>query len=225
MPIDRTNPCAGLVPGPATRLLPIPSPECGSGQNRAAIFSTRDLEAVPEKCRTLVKFGRGFSRQNIQQMRQFYRLFPGGQIRQTPSGESEMAIFQTPSAESSIAPVAARFPLPWSAYVGLLAVKNGQARSFYETEALRAGWSVRQLDRQIQSQFYERTALSRNKAAMLAKGARPQPGDAISPEEEVKDPKGRIATARDIFLDHGLQQTDCRANDGIRTRDLPVDVE
>lgn len=43
--------------------------------------------------------------------------------------------------------IAARFPLPWSAYVRLLAVKNENARSFYETEALRAGWSVRQLDR------------------------------------------------------------------------------
>jgi predicted nuclease of restriction endonuclease-like (RecB) superfamily len=49
-------------------------------------------------------------------------------------------------------------------------VKNGHARRFYETEALRAGWSVRQLDRQINSQFYERTALSKNKAAMLSKG-------------------------------------------------------
>jgi predicted nuclease of restriction endonuclease-like (RecB) superfamily len=47
---------------------------------------------------------------------------------------------------------------------------------------------VRQLDRQIQSQFYERMALSRNKAAMLAKGARVKASDAISPEEEVKDP-------------------------------------
>jgi predicted nuclease of restriction endonuclease-like (RecB) superfamily len=84
--------------------------------------------------------------------------------------------------------IAARFPLPWSAYVRLLAVKNENARSFYETEALRAGWSVRQLDRQIQSQFYERTALSRNKADMLTKGARPQAHDAMSPEEEIKDP-------------------------------------
>ena len=43
----------------------------------------------------------------------------------------------------------------------------GKARTYYETEAIRAGWSVRQLDRQIGSQFYERIALSRNKAAML----------------------------------------------------------
>lgn len=47
---------------------------------------------------------------------------------------------------------------------------------------------MRQLDRQIQSQFYERTALSRNKAAMLRKGARPRPEDTVAPEEDVKDP-------------------------------------
>jgi len=51
--------------------------------------------------------------------------------------------------------------------VRLLSVKNELARRFYETEALRGGWSVRQLDRQINAQFYERTALSRNKATML----------------------------------------------------------
>ena len=60
--------------------------------------------------------------------------------------------------------VASHFPLPWSVYVRLLGVRNEQARKFYETEALRGGWSVRQLERQINSQFYERTALSRNKA-------------------------------------------------------------
>lgn len=48
------------------------------------------------------------------------------------------------------------FPLPWSAYVHLLAIKDQHARTFYETEALRAGWPVRQLDWQINSQFYER---------------------------------------------------------------------
>ncbi len=42
-------------------------------------------------------------------------------------------------------------------------------RRFYETEALRGGWTLRQMERQIESQFYERTALSRNKAAMLIK--------------------------------------------------------
>jgi len=149
------------------------------------------------------RFGRGFSRQNLQQMRQFYLLFPQDSIRQTPSGESlggsigaspvapgAHRKLPTASAESEPAAVrlASRFPLPWSAYVRLLSVRNENARLFYETEALRAGWSVRQLDRQIQSQFYERTALSRNKGAMLRKGALPRPEDAVTPEEEVKDP-------------------------------------
>jgi predicted nuclease of restriction endonuclease-like (RecB) superfamily len=47
---------------------------------------------------------------------------------------------------------------------------------------------VRQLDRQIGTRFYERTMLSRNKAAMLAKGQKARPEDAVSPEEEIKDP-------------------------------------
>ena len=47
---------------------------------------------------------------------------------------------------------------------------------------------MRQLDRQINSQFYERTALSRNKAAMLRKGEKARSTDAVTPEEQVKDP-------------------------------------
>jgi len=82
----------------------------------------------------------------------------------------------------------AAFPLPWSHYVRLLSVKNESAREFYHAEALRGGWSVRQLDRQIASQFYERTAVSRNKDAMLRKGAVARAGDSISADEEVRDP-------------------------------------
>ena len=141
------------------------------------------------------RFGRGFGVVNLSQMKKFYVLWPAQEIFQTPSEESDpsersagSAILQTPSEESELERVTSRFSLPWSAYVRLLAVKTKTARRFYETEALRGGWSVRQLDRQIQSQFYERTALSRNKAAMLTKGARPRPEDAVTAEEEVKDP-------------------------------------
>ncbi|RLB89333.1 MAG: DUF1016 domain-containing protein [Deltaproteobacteria bacterium] len=145
------------------------------------------------------RFGRGFSRQNIQQMRLFYLLYPVERICQTPSGRLELAsrreIRHTPSgksrtlyAESSLAGIASRFPLPWSAYVRLLSVKDDNARAFYEAEALRGGWSVRQLDRQINSQFYERTALAKNKMAMLKKGGKALPQDIVTPEEEIKDP-------------------------------------
>lgn len=84
--------------------------------------------------------------------------------------------------------LAQAFALPWSAYVRLLSVKNPQARAFYETEALRGGWTIVQLNRQIASQFYERTALSNNKAAMLEKGEVAEPGDALTPEQAIKDP-------------------------------------
>ncbi len=148
------------------------------------------------------RFGRGFSLTNLKQFRQFYVTFPLVEKSQTPSGQlpstqkgqtvsgfsAPKVISQTLSAKSDVATLTARFPLPWSHYVRLLSVDNPQARSFYETEALRGGWSVRQLDRQISTLFYERTALSRDKAAMLKKGGRAKPEDRITPEDEIKDP-------------------------------------
>ena len=132
------------------------------------------------------RYGRGFSVRNVWQMKAFYLAWP---TPQTTSAESEgREILQTVSAESSLSKIASCFPLPWSAYVRLLSVKNENARRFYGTEALRGGWSVRQLDRQIESQFYERTALSKNKAAMLQRGAKARPVDRMTPEEEIKDP-------------------------------------
>ncbi|HMF58353.1 MAG TPA: PDDEXK nuclease domain-containing protein [Pyrinomonadaceae bacterium] len=124
------------------------------------------------------RFGRGFGLINLRQMRRFYLEWPDPQIRQTVSDEFEH--LQRASQ--------ALFPLPWSHYVKLLTLKTPGARAFYETEALRGGWSVRQLERQINSQFYERTALSHDKAAMLKKGTRRQSEDMVTPEEEIKDP-------------------------------------
>ena len=66
--------------------------------------------------------------------------------------------------------------------------RSAEERDFYQAEALRGGWTVRQLDRQMSSQFYTRALLSRNKRAMLEKGGQPQPGDALTPEEAIKDP-------------------------------------
>jgi predicted nuclease of restriction endonuclease-like (RecB) superfamily len=89
---------------------------------------------------------------------------------------------------SSIPALGNKFPLPWSAYVRLLSVKSPEARTFYEAEALRSGWSVRQLDRQIGSQFYERIALSKNKAALLETAEISLPSDLMTPEDAIKDP-------------------------------------
>jgi predicted nuclease of restriction endonuclease-like (RecB) superfamily len=148
-------------------------------------------QLIEQLARDLTRqFGRGFGRANLWQMRAFYRAWPESQILQTPSGESITAIdFKRIGANTSpISALSTRFTLPWSAYVRLLSVKNPEARNFYETEALRSGWTVRQLDRQIGSQFYERIALSQNKAAMLEKAETAQPSDTVTPEEAIKDP-------------------------------------
>ena len=135
------------------------------------------------------QFGRGFGVVNLSQMRRFFLAWPTKGIFQTPSEKSSthMLINDIWAASSSITLLANQFPLPWSAYVRLLSVRIPEARTFYESETLRSGWSVRQLDRQIGSQFYERMALSKNRAAMLEK-ANSEPGDLVTPEEAIKDP-------------------------------------
>jgi predicted nuclease of restriction endonuclease-like (RecB) superfamily len=136
------------------------------------------------------RFGRGFGARNLSQMRAFYLAYRDkvqtASARSRRSGGREKV--QTLSAESSLATIAGCFPLPWSHYVRLLALESVEARSFYEAEALRSGWTVRQLDRQIGTQFYERTALSRNKAAMLRRSENRAPSDEGSIEEQIKDP-------------------------------------
>jgi predicted nuclease of restriction endonuclease-like (RecB) superfamily len=123
-------------------------------------------------------------------MRSFYLAWSEEKILQTLSAKSSTTILfnDIEDRTSTISALASRFALPWSAYVRLLSVKRPEARSFYETEALRSGWSVRQLDRQINSQFYERIALSKNKAAMLQKAETAEPSDTITPEAAIKDP-------------------------------------
>ncbi|MBD2570532.1 PDDEXK nuclease domain-containing protein [Anabaena lutea] len=118
------------------------------------------------------RIGKGFSTRNLELMRLFYL---------------EWQISQTVSAEFSLATLAEKFPLPWSHYVRLMSVKNLKARTFYETESLRSGWSERQLKRQIESKFYERVALSQNKTALLKKGEETQPENIITPAQELKD--------------------------------------
>jgi predicted nuclease of restriction endonuclease-like (RecB) superfamily len=156
------------------------------------------------------RHGRGFGAVNLSHMKRFYLCWPASLIFQTVSEKSMPAddpdIFQTLSEKSKIPistklmhtsaagplgilqTLATHFPLPWSHYVKLLAIKDASARRFYEEESLRGGWSVRQLDRQIGSLFYERTLLSKNKAAMLQKGSKPEAGDAFTMDEVVRDP-------------------------------------
>lgn len=132
------------------------------------------------------RLGRGYGISQVRLMRQFYLTYPRPRIHQSVTGESSDAI--ATKSPTNLSALAKAFPLSWTHYTLLLRVSNHNARVFYEEEALRGGWSVRQLDRQIGSQFYERTALSRDKVAMLTKGSRAKPEDRVTPEEEIKNP-------------------------------------
>lgn len=108
-------------------------------------------------------FGRGFSRSNLQLMRQFYIKYPdfvgstsSYPIRQTVSGELGIK-HQTPSGRS----------LSWSHYAELVTVSDDLARSFYEKQASDENWSFRELKRQIDSSLFERLALSRDKKGVM----------------------------------------------------------
>ena len=151
------------------------------------------------------RFGRGFGWRNLFAMRGFYL---GWEICSTPMSKLQVRVrcelpadqagnqkLQTLSAISSPAlsldPTANlldAFPLPWSHYVRLMSVKDDFARWFYEDEAIRGGWSVRQLDRQISTLLFERTGAAKNKTAVLARGRAADPADALTPAEAIRDP-------------------------------------
>jgi predicted nuclease of restriction endonuclease-like (RecB) superfamily len=89
----------------------------------------------------LKKYGKGFSRSNLQYMRLLYIFFPDLPDR---SGR-----------------------LTWSHYVEILGVSDELARSFYEKQCILENWSVRELKRQKQSMLFERFALGKNKEEIL----------------------------------------------------------
>jgi hypothetical protein len=131
------------------------------------------------------RFGRGFSADNLENMRRFFLAYPRPVISETPSrksgSDSTLENSETACGKLGLAELAQVFTLPWSAYVRLLSVSDDHARRFYEDEAVRG---VRQFDRQINSQFYERTALSKNKAVKASRTTR-QPGPSSGPPTTV----------------------------------------
>jgi len=165
------------------------------GKSRAA-YGAGLLERLSADL--IARHGRGFSVDNLERFRLLYLRFPLPEIsatalrkssRQVPtSPKSATALRKSdPSIMAWIESLAARLPLSWSHYTRLLRLKSNEAFAFYHAEALRGGWKIKQLERQIGSLFYERALLSKNKAAILVKG-RTKPEDAVSTDEEVRDP-------------------------------------
>lgn len=129
--------------------------------NEKAKYGAASLKVLSKELIHL--YGRGFSRSNLQSMRKFYLQY--GKC-QTLSGK-----------------------LSWSHYLLLLGVLDKNARAFYEHECENSNWSVRELDRQIDSSLYERLLLSEgevNKKVVLeieSKGITYQ-----TPDSFIKDP-------------------------------------
>lgn len=125
------------------------------GEERAEYGKT----VLKELSKQLSKeFGKGYSVTNLQQMRKFFMIY---QKQQTLSVNSTSEIQQTVSAKFE-----SPFKLSWSHYIQLIKIDNSEERSFYEIEAINNNWSVRELERQYDSSFYERLVLSRNKKAV-----------------------------------------------------------
>ncbi len=113
------------------------------------------------------EFGKGFSERNIEQMRLFYLEYP---IPQTVS-----AVFQIPD-----------FQLSWSHYQMLMRLDDKNERAFYEIEAAKNNWSLRELKRQFDSALYMRLALSKDKEGIKALAEKGQIIETA--KDAVKDP-------------------------------------
>lgn len=97
------------------------------------------------------EFGKGFSVDNLENMRRFYVAYGKSE---TVSRISDNTISETASRE---------FNLSWSHYLKLLRIDDGNERKFYEIESFKNNWSVRELQRQFDSALYTRLVISRNK--------------------------------------------------------------
>lgn len=107
--------------------------------NLKAEYGTELLDNLAKDLKS--RFGKGFSRRNVLDMRRFYAIYPK---------------WQTVSAE-----------LSWSHYVQLIGVENELARGFYEKQCIKEKWSIRELNRQKDSMLFERIALSKDKKSVV----------------------------------------------------------
>ena len=126
-------------------------------------------------------FGKGFTVANLKNMRQFYLTFPNG--------------------------YALRSELSWTHYRLLMRVENENAREFYMQEAVKSQWSTRQLERQINSFFYERLLSSKNKEQVAEEIQTLEP--AKKPEDIIRDPyvlEFLGLTPNDDFYESDLEQ-------------------
>ena len=126
-------------------------------------------------------FGKGFTVSNLKNMRQFYLNFPNS--------------------------YALRSELSWTHYRLLMRVENENARQFYLDEAVKSQWSTRQLERQINTFFYERLLSSQNKEKVSQEIQTLEPGK--TPDDIIRDPyvlEFLGLSSNDDFYESDLEQ-------------------
>lgn len=111
--------------------------------------------------RLVTEFGKGFTPSNLRYMRQFYLYFPNCH--------------------------ALRDKLTWTHYRLILKVEDKAAREFYVEECIQEGWSTRQLERQINTLYYQRLLASRDKEAVRNEIKKSVPCT-LEPREIIRDP-------------------------------------
>lgn len=128
------------------------------GESDRAAYGQRILNYISDNLTQ--EFGSGFTVANLRNMRQFYLMFPKR--------------------------YALRSELSWTHYRLLMRVSNEDARNFYANESVKSGWSSRQLERQINTMYYQRILASRDKDSVEAEIQKTEP----KPEYEyiIKDP-------------------------------------
>jgi predicted nuclease of restriction endonuclease-like (RecB) superfamily len=134
------------------------------GENRAA-YGKKLLKGLSTKLTT--DFGRGYSVDNLENMRKFYLTYSKSETVSRISSENISELMSRKSEKAIKQPVSVIFKLSWSHYLILIRVKNEEERSFYEIETEKNNWSVRELDRQINTSLYERLSLSKDKKSIL----------------------------------------------------------
>ena len=128
------------------------------GENDRAGYGKKLLQYL--SAHLTAEFGKGFDESNLRKMRQFYCAYP---IRDTLCPE-----------------------LSWSHYRLLMRVPDEKERAFYAEECAKSAWSVRQLERQIHTMYYQRILASQDKSLVAAEIQTTEP----KPEYEkiIKDP-------------------------------------